>query len=702
MLQNYVREFFLGIDKVVYSVASVLFNLIVNLANFDLFSNEVINKFSNRIYLILGIVMVFKLMISFFQILVDPDSMNDKEKGLSGILKRVVVSMILIVLVPSIFDLAKQLQERIVPIIPKVVLASKVDSEEEAIVSAGERMSYYTFLAFFYYADEANCNYGTLLGTPGADSSTAQITSVNSITKAQIKEKKCSTTTDGYTYRYQYLMSTAVGIYLIYVLLSVAIDVAKRTIKLGICQIIAPIPIASYIDPKLSKQSFDNWVQTTIKVYLSLFTSLIAVYFVIYVFQLLFNGGETSIFSQAIGKYGTANGLLVILFIIIGLLMFIKEMPKFISGMLGIKDGFSDIGAMFKRAGAFASTSGAVATAGTANFLARRNEGLPTAIRSSIGGAGSAFLRGNRAALSGKSGKEAFNVAHRGSVTARQNRQLDKLNGVNVYDRAGVRFHEFMGVDTDVSLAENRQKAYSTFHQDVGNFKKAAMGRYLKTANVAMVEGAKTASTQLGQLLVQNMDAINASGNADLQNYLNRYEWKTDATGKVDLSSVKLKNGVHIGYHDIAAIHTDATQAGIGSVAGLTDENGALTLAAQKDLFTATMAGEVRDTAGNKIAELNVGSGQTHTDIDTAFQQANLHLAENAVPLSDNGETAQELQEWFRGTSPKHPGEDFGKMDDYYQRKSAKVSEEMATSREARARESNRRHDSNKQQNSGK
>lgn len=64
--------------------------------------------------------MLFKIIISFIQILINPDKMDDKEQGVGNILMRVVISLLLIVLVPSIFSLARQLQSYIIPIIPKV------------------------------------------------------------------------------------------------------------------------------------------------------------------------------------------------------------------------------------------------------------------------------------------------------------------------------------------------------------------------------------------------------------------------------------------------------------------------------------------------------------------------------------------------------------------------------------------------------
>ena len=88
---GFIRTILIGIDAVIYTILEQIFQLIINLANFDLFTGDVLKEFSTKIYLILGLVMVFKLMLSFIQILIDPDKINDKETGVVNILKRVVI-----------------------------------------------------------------------------------------------------------------------------------------------------------------------------------------------------------------------------------------------------------------------------------------------------------------------------------------------------------------------------------------------------------------------------------------------------------------------------------------------------------------------------------------------------------------------------------------------------------------------------------
>ena len=134
-----------SIDGTIYWLVELLLQLVLDLSNTRVFSQSVINDFANRIYVILGLVMLFKIIISFIQILINPDKMDDKEQGVGNVLRRVVISLLLIVLVPSIFSLAMQIQQYVVVIIPKAILGTSAgsiesDSDQNEFMSTGGRI----------------------------------------------------------------------------------------------------------------------------------------------------------------------------------------------------------------------------------------------------------------------------------------------------------------------------------------------------------------------------------------------------------------------------------------------------------------------------------------------------------------------------------------------------------------------------------
>ena len=434
MIVDALREIGGFIDKAIYWFVELLLQLILDLANTQIFSQSVITEFANRIYIILGLVMLFKIIISFIQILINPDKMDDKEQGVGNILMRVVISLLLIVLVPSIFSLARQLQSYIIPIIPKVVLGTEAGSTDgDMMNTSGRAMAFYSYTAFFTY--NTGCVDGSIYGTGNNDPTVVTVYDVG--TAVEHITDKCAESSDGYRYKYDWPMSMIVGIYLVFMLVQIAVAVAIRAIKLGICEFIAPIPIASYIDPKTSKQAFDNWVSTSIKTYLDLFTRLIVVYFVVFVFMIIVADETFDTILASVGGDTTRQALVVIA-IIIGLLQFAKQAPKFISDMLGVKEGMGDIGGMFKGeglkgiAGALGTVGAAVGSGiGNARY-AWQNRDKNHNIRSlfsagarGLAGAGAATVRGGLAVANGKGWRAAFsdNIA---TTTGNSHRRVNK------------------------------------------------------------------------------------------------------------------------------------------------------------------------------------------------------------------------------------------------------------------------------------
>ena len=131
---------------------------------------------------------------------------------------------------------------------------------------------------------------------------------------------------------YKFVFSTVVGVIVILLLISFCMDVAVRSLKLALLQLIAPVPILSYVDPKSGKDGmFKKWYEMCFKTYLSLFIRLLALYFSVYIISKV---SAMNLVDVIDGSYQT--NALVAVFIIIGALMFAKDLPKILEG-LGIK-----------------------------------------------------------------------------------------------------------------------------------------------------------------------------------------------------------------------------------------------------------------------------------------------------------------------------------------------------------------------------
>lgn len=719
------------IDWVIYSLASSMFRIIIDIANVEFFNVEQITTIANRVYIVVGVLMLFKLVISAVQYMINPDTFDDKEKGVAGILKKTAISLGLIVVVPAIFNFMVSIQGSIIKTLPSIILGTN-PTESVDYDKLGNDLSF-TVLSSFVKVNE---NKGS-----------NEITDIDSF-KSKVTQgcPRLFGNVDDCKYNYMIIISTISGGFLCYVLLSMILDVAIRTIKFSIIRILAPIPISSYV---FSKDKLSKFVKTTITVYTDLFIRLAIVYFIIFAIQNIVI--ESNLFKELAKDGGWFRETIIRIAIIFGLLMFAKTAPKFISELLGIPDiGASDMKDMFKpawqRAGLLGAAGGMI-TAGAGNMINKAKftdwkgssvgQNLKNAVKvlgSGAAGAASAGFHGGIAAAQGKNVKEVNIAGYKRAIKARQNRDLDKINGIKWYDRAKTSAMNELGIDTRASLAENKQKAYSTLHSDVGAFKKAVMGRIDKNPSVAMRSNGG-AMTQLGQILYDSKDIINNGTNQDLKNILTKFDLVDikDNSGRVIGQTYKLKANERLGYYDIEAIRVNAEQSNIGSISGKMEP---LKTIAQKELFSDAMAGKVVDISGNLMDEFNYGNegykaagyklgsdgiwrdangkprGQAHSDVTTAVQSAMQHIKENGVPL---GMDTTLLQKWFQGTidvnnpddarllaklptdlQQKIVGKDFGSLDDEYQRRSEKLSSEMASSKEHLARASLERRNANK------
>ncbi len=136
-----------------------------------------------------------------------------------------------------------------------------------------------------------------------------------------------------YLINYRFLLSTIIGGATVYLLVLFCIDIAIRSVKLGFLQMIAPIPILSYCDPKSGKDGmFKKWTTMCFKTYVDLFIRLFALYFGIYVITII-----GTFYDVTTGEM--VDDFLVQVFMIIGMLMFAKKLPDFLKDALGIDGG---------------------------------------------------------------------------------------------------------------------------------------------------------------------------------------------------------------------------------------------------------------------------------------------------------------------------------------------------------------------------
>ena len=539
-LTDIIRWLFFQIDNIVYGLISILYELLMYLANLDLFGissmytgsgfvlddNNLIFKFASRIYVFLGVIMLFQIAFAILQYMVNPDAFSDKGKGFGKLITNCLISLVLIVTVPFIFAFAYNIQSKILSsnVIGKIVLGNSV-GDSTSINSANKTMSIdMQFLVFGTFASIDDdvfygiCKDGPVLGTKAMVQATGtydpnndygekeeNASCLDRVQKELMMDGDEERSNIGYFFRtadkdgrdfskysdiinvkdsqgtyiidYMFIISTIVGVVVVLLLISSCIEVAVRAIKLAFLEIIAPIPIVSYMDPRksYSDSMLHKWIKECSSTFASLFIRLAIIYFVFFMVDAI---TSTILATNTSATY--ANGdvpsgwmaILVQVMIIIGLLIFANQIPKLIEGITGIKasgnfslNPLKAISQSPLAAGVLGGVAGgAVAGLGgaAANVLAAKNtfqhqrdlghgvlRSTASTFGSVVGGAGSGLFRGGLTGVKSKNAIEGIKKGVTSSVNARMARDTRQQVGYGVKDRVGDKIAKFAGIPNE-------------------------------------------------------------------------------------------------------------------------------------------------------------------------------------------------------------------------------------------------------------
>ena len=112
-LLKLAAHFLLFLDATIYSLISWVYQIILVLCNINILGNDLaVQDLVRRIYVILGVVVLFLLAYSLLKSMVNPDEALKGKKSPMALLKDVLISVILIAVIPSIFEFALNFQNQ--------------------------------------------------------------------------------------------------------------------------------------------------------------------------------------------------------------------------------------------------------------------------------------------------------------------------------------------------------------------------------------------------------------------------------------------------------------------------------------------------------------------------------------------------------------------------------------------------------------
>lgn len=377
-----LRAICMAIDGVLYSLLDNAYDLVIKLSTAELLKHATIKSLTENLYIIFGVVAFFRLALLLVNAIIDPEKLNEKGKGLSNIFFRVVGMIILLAVTPFLFEMSYELQEKIVgadaskniifktilgnnaniassdnnntgKALQNIALSSLITIDKEYLVNSKQcdvdekDCGFYPLTCVSngdgnctpqggYVYDGSKCDWPNCQNAVDTynemyvneDMSPSKLASYVGVSK-KIEDEN-GEKQEVYVYNYMFIITGVVGVAMTYIIISFAIDIAVRMFELVVLEILSPLFIATFVDPKSAQSGpFKNWLSAVGKSYASLYIKLAIIALMILLISII---NQSKMFQSMGEVSGWAK-----IFMVIGLLIFAKKAPKWIGDMIGIK-----------------------------------------------------------------------------------------------------------------------------------------------------------------------------------------------------------------------------------------------------------------------------------------------------------------------------------------------------------------------------
>ena len=400
-----------AILRFLFGAVAMAYDVIIVLANVDLFgfnqmdqAGSLWHSINERIYILLGIFMLFRVGFSMLQYIINPDKMTDKQAGIGNIIKRTIIALLILVLFQPAFALLMSFQNKIISsnVLGTVILGVQGDPTNKekdmgnvlpsTIIQAMTSVS-----KDWSDANNAGCNdlgsWAAIIADNGECKKKLEEGMDDKYKleemvipanwqrwfDAEITTKGTGLALESAAYQSNFLLLAIVALIVLWCLFSLGLQLGVRIIKLGFLAMIAPIPIISYIEPSQGKNGMlGKWAKELLKTYLSLFIRLAALYFAILIVILVEDAGATDPFKAVLNFEGepVSDNILVIgqvkVIVLIAAFLFADQVPKMIENIFGLKMEGGMFKSPFKQMRESKSLMGAVGGAVGAGLGAAR------------------------------------------------------------------------------------------------------------------------------------------------------------------------------------------------------------------------------------------------------------------------------------------------------------------------------------------
>lgn len=411
------------INQMLYSIIELLYRVFVAVSNVNLFDRDVFDSFTNRMYIVIAMAMVFIFAYNLVLMIINPEDKKGTGQA-TKLVKETIISLVLVILLPTIFNYMAIFQKDVIDsqIITKIILGSGNENDNSALcdfskyssldslenvaasdleeactkyneldkAKQGAYLMTPTLLNAFFYPTKFSLNHcATFIEECNGED--LESCSSNTISDVKYNKKVCGqffygfkmaqytgnldyligneeltdivNEEDNKVLNFNYIFAVVGGIIALIMYASYTIMIGVRVAKLGFLQLIAPVPVMMRIIPKQKEAFFDKWFKELKNTYLDVFMRLIIINFALYAISLV-----PDVIDNLGG--GGDDSLPVVLLakavVILGILQFGKEAPGLFKEFFGGSGNFSIKGGFDKwktRAAGLAGVAGVGAVA---------------------------------------------------------------------------------------------------------------------------------------------------------------------------------------------------------------------------------------------------------------------------------------------------------------------------------------------------
>ncbi len=392
---NGIRYLMFALSTFIYGLLMDLYDMFLALCNVRLLSNDILQELSRRVGYILGVVMLFYVILGFIQLLLNPDAINDREKGATAIIKKTIIVIVMLGSANFAFELLYQVQVTVVKsnIISKLLLPYSVTpivngqdtstSQDSTLINnetfgsllAEELFSSFYSIEEFKESDiDSNGDISSyedcqtvvnnfrnqLINNRSFD---LGYTCLNSTIVVNFKIDD-STKSDGQetnVVNFNWLLCPLVGLLAVYLMVMYCFKVGIRMVQLMFLEIISPMAIVSYLAPKKDTM-FSKWKNIYISTYIDVFIRIAIINFAFFLVATVFSvtGGDGLEFQ---GTDFSSNPFFKVI-MILSILTFAKKAPELLGELLPKSASKLGFGASMKEIFGLGATVGGIAGLG--------------------------------------------------------------------------------------------------------------------------------------------------------------------------------------------------------------------------------------------------------------------------------------------------------------------------------------------------